>query len=313
MATPGDLPIVVDPLTDALASLRVDGMFYCPSVLTHPWGIELPQMDDHLWFHIVTSGECIFVTPGGVELSVVSGDVLVFAHGGRHVAFDETHVERPSVFGLPHEYVTERYARMRHGGGGQAMTLTCGVVKIEHQSARRLTGSLPEVIRLRSEADDPWFDSLLTLIATETQDMKPGSEAVVTRLCDILVIHTIRTWISQDEAAATGWVGALRDPHIGVAVAAIHREPGRSWTVEELAKTSSMSRSAFSARFTELIGESPAQYLTRWRMELAADMLATSNTSIFEIATSLGYGSEAAFSRAYKRVMGAPPSQTRGA
>ena len=316
MATKREVPRVEDPLADALTGLHVTGMFYCPSILTAPWGIELPEMIDHLWFHVVTSGECQFVTPGGQTIAATTGDVLVFAHGGRHHAVSEPGTHTPSVFDLPHEYSTERYATMTHGGeggagGGDLTTLTCGVVTLEHRTASRLLASIPEVIRLRARTDEPWFDSLLELIASETRSMRPGAEVVVSRLCDILVIHAIRTWATEEPAATAGWVGALRDPHVGAAIAAIHQWPGEDWTVESLATQANMSRSALSARFRELLDQSPAQYVAQWRMEIAADRLRHSPDPIFDIATDLGYGSEAAFSRAFKRVMGTPPSELR--
>ena len=239
------------------------------------------------------------------------GDVLIFAHGGLHHAVSEPGTATTSVFDLPHTYVTERYATMTHGGGGDLTTLTCGVVTLEHRTASRLLASLPEVLQLRAGIADPWFDSLLELIASETRTMRPGAEVVISRLCDILVIHAIRTWVTDEPSATTGWVGALRDPHVGAAIAAIHRSPGEDWTVELLASKANMSRSALSTRFRELVGQSPAQYLTHWRMEIASERLRHSADSIFQIATDLGYGSEAAFSRAFKRVLGTPPSDLR--
>lgn len=309
------VPIVDDPLADALGSLRMDGMFYCPSELTAPWGVDLPYMADCLWFHVVTSGACTVRDADGAEHSVRSGDVIVFPHGGGHLAYDRPHAATPVVFDLPHEYMSEQYAIMRHGGGGELTTLTCGVVRFGHPAARNLIEMLPEMIHVRT-SDEPenwhWFPGLLALMGAETRAPKAGGEAVVTRLCDILVIQAIRSWIDSAPDAQHGWIGALRDPVVGRAIAMIHKDPARQWTVDVLSDEVAMSRSGFSSRFTDLVGESPKQYVTRWRMQVAEERLRGTDASILEIATSLGYGSEAAFSRAFKRVVGTPPSQVRG-
>lgn len=149
------------------------------------------------------------------------------------------------------------------------------------------------------------------MIAAEIAEPQPGSEAVVTRLCDILVTSAIRSWLDTDPAAKTGWLGALQDPQIGRAVALVHREPQREWTVADPAATVTMSRSAFSARFSELVGEGPMQYVTRRRMHVATDLLREEQLTVARVAEHVGYASEAAFSRASKRTTGAPPGAVR--
>ncbi len=143
-------------------------------------------------------------------------------------------------------------------------------------------------------------------MAEETREARPGGEAVISRLCDIVVIQAIRSWIERDPAAQTGWLGALRDPQIGTAMARIHAEPSRDWSVAALADEVAMSRSAFAARFTQLVGESAMRYVTRWRMHVALDLLQRGRT-VATTAHEVGYDSEAAFSRAFKRVMGTSP------
>ena len=151
----------------------------------------------------------------------------------------------------------------------------------------------------------------LRLIATETRHPRPGGEAVITRLSDILVIQAIRAWIGTADAAQAGWLGALRDPQIGAALALIHSDPARAWTVAELAGELAMSRSAFAARFTELVGEPVVQYLTRWRMQVATEALREDGATVAELAGALGYRSEAAFARAFKRVVGVAPGAVK--
>jgi AraC-like DNA-binding protein len=151
------------------------------------------------------------------------------------------------------------------------------------------------------------------MIATEAREMNPGGETVITRLADILVIHAIRFWITHSNSAQTGWLGALRDRQIGPVVAKIHRRPAHRWTLESLAAEASMSRSAFAMRFTELVGESAMQYVTRWRMNTARSRLAESDVTVAQLANAFGYESEAAFSRAFKRHLGVSPGTAKRA
>lgn len=311
-------PTTNEPLAEALQFLRMDGLFYCRSELTAPWGVTLPAMNDCLWFHVVTSGRCVLVDSEHREHHLAAGDVLVLPHGAGHIAYDHPSSKAPVVFDLPHDYVSSQYAVLRHGGGGEATELICGMVQFGHPAGRRLIDLLPEVIRIERATASPewqWLPGLTALMASETQTMRPGGEAVVTRLCDILVIQAIRSWIDTDPAAQEGWIGALRDPAVGRAITLIHRQPERDWTVASLATEVSMSRSGFSARFSSLVGRSPKQYVTEWRMMLADDLLRGSGSSeqlsILEIALRLGYMSEAAFSRAFKRERGIPPSKAR--
>lgn len=304
-----------DPLAEALLHLRMDGMFYCRSELTAPWGIDLPPMPDCLWFHVVTRGECILQTVDGRSHKVRAGDVVVLPHGAGHRAVDQEGAATPLVFELPHHYVSRHYAILRHGGGGEPATIICGVVHLGHPAARLLLDVLPELIHVDAAVGRrqwEWLPALLSLMATEAQTARPGGETVITRLSDILVVQAIRSWIETDPAAENGWLRAMRDPLIGRAIAQIHRDPGRDWTVAALAGEVGMSRSNLSARFTELVGQSPKQYITRWRMHLAEDLLRDPAVSIATVAETFGYQSEAAFSRAFKRETGVSPSRARG-
>ena len=156
-----------------------------------------------------------------------------------------------------------------------------------------------------------WFQSTLRLMADEASRLRPGGEELITRLADILVIQAIRSWIEEDPAAQTGWLGALQDPQIGQALLLIQRDPARAWTVASLAAEVAMSRSAFAARFTELVGEAPMHYLTKWRMHTALTWLRDDEASLSDVAYRLGYQSEASFNRAFKRVIGITPGAAR--
>jgi AraC-like DNA-binding protein len=187
--------------------------------------------------------------------------------------------------------------------------MICGAVRFEHPSARSLIGMLPGIVQVGGSVSPDLgpIGATLSLIAAEAMEPQPGGEAVVTRLADILVIQTIRSWIESDPEAQSGWLGALRDPRIGHSLTLIHRDPARNWTVASLAREVAMSRSAFAARFTELVGMPVLRYLTEWRMGIARDRLAAADTTVAAVALDLGYGSEAAFARAFKRITGITP------
>jgi len=307
------IPPSTDPLGEALHSLRMTGTFYCRSELTAPWGVTLPPMPDCVWFHIVTLGHCLLEVGEGGDAEhhlLRPGELALVPHGRGCRARSEADVPVPSVVDLPHEYLTDRYAILRHGGGGAPSTVICGAVRFDHPAARDLMKLLPALIHVGASdsAQSDWMHATLRLIAAEATALRPGGETVTTRLSDILVIQAIRSWIDSDPAARGGWLGALKDPQIGRAISLIHRQPARPWTLAALAGEVAMSRSAFAARFTELVGQPAMSYLTRWRMYLASDRLRQNDTTVGIVAADLGYHSEAAFSRAFKRINGIPPA-----
>ncbi len=167
------------------------------------------------------------------------------------------------------------------------------------------------VIDVSGSPQMEWMQSTLRLIAAEAQALQPGHEAVLTRLGDVLAIQAIRAWIRAHPPMPTGWIAALQDPKIGLAISLIHQDPGRAWTLAALARDVAMSRSAFAARFTALVGEPMMRYLTRWRMYVALDALRETRATVAEVAERLGYRSEAAFCRAFKRVVAVPPGTIR--
>jgi AraC-like DNA-binding protein len=301
-----------DPLGEALHLVRMSGAFYCRSELTGDWGLTMPAMPGHLWFHVVTLGRAEIETPREV-VRLEEGDLALVPHGAGHVLRSGPGVPVPGILSLDREPVSERYEVLRHGDGGAPTGLICGAVRFDHPAARSLVALLPEVLHVSAAAAPrlDWMPGTLRLMAAEAQALRPGGEAVITRLADILVIQALRTWIETDPAARTGWLGALQDRHIGRALALVHRDPARAWTVASLADELAMSRSAFAARFTELVGEPPLTYVARWRMGLARAALEAEGVTVAELAARLGYRSEAAFARAFKRVTGEAPGAVR--
>jgi AraC-like DNA-binding protein len=302
----------VDPLGRALHLLRMNGAFYCRSELSAPWGLSLPAMPGYLWFHVVIAGVARLETDEADPEILASGELALVPRGTGHVLRSEVDAPAPDILSLEREQVSDRYELLRHGGGGPATALVCGAVRLEHPAARNLIRALPPSIVVGTDAPGgEWIQSTLRLLAAEARHPRPGGEAVITRLADIIVIQAIRAWIETDPAARTGWLGALRDPHIGKAIALVHADPARSWTVGSLAQELAMSRSAFAARFTKLVGEPAMQYVTTWRMHLALAALQDRDATVAQLADDLGYRSEAAFARAFKRVIGTSPGAVR--
>lgn len=303
----------MDPLGEALHFLRMSGTSYCTSELTAPWGLQLPAVKGGLTFHVIASGKCWLEVAGAERRQLQPGDLVLVPHGQGHRLSSGPGVPTPRIHDLPHEQVSERYKVLRHGGGGALTNLVCGSVRFDHPAAHRLVSVLPKVIQVQASQgrNGDWLRATLSFMAAEAREPRPGGETVITRLADILVIQAIRSWIEEDPAAQTGWLGALRDPHVGRAIVLVHQDPARSWTLSSMAREVGMSRSAFAARFTHLVGEPIMRYVARWRMHVAVDRLRQEGAAVGELAGWLGYRSEAAFSRAFKRFIGSPPGVVR--
>lgn len=303
----------VDPLGDTLHFLRMSGVFYCRSEFTAPFALALPAFEHSMMFHVVTAGQCWLEVEGAAPHLLRPGGLALVPHGVGHRLHSEPGIEPATLFDVPRELVSDRYEILRLGGGGPASTVVCGVVRFDHPAAQHLTRMLPHLITIDawSAPESEWIQSTLRYMAAEAREPRAGGETVITRLADILVIQVIRAWIARDPSAQRGWLGALRDRQIGRAMAMIHRDPGGDWTLASLAASVGMSRSAFAARFTQLVGEPAMRYVARWQMQAAHMWLQEDDAALGEVASRLGYESEAAFSRAFKRVIGTSPGAVR--
>jgi AraC-like DNA-binding protein len=303
----------VDRVGEVLHFLRMSGAFYSSAEFRAPWGLVLPPLEHCLMFHIMTAGRCWLAVEGVEPRELQAGELALVPHGEGHSLTSDLGAAAARLFDVPRQHVSERYETIRHGGNGPVTTMLCGAVRFEHPAAERLVSQLPKIVVVNptSSPYTEWLNSTLGLLTVEAKDLRPGGETVITRLADILVIQAIRSWIDRDPGAQTGWLGALRDGQIGRALTLIHRAPAHPWTVAALAGEVAMSRSAFAARFTELVGEPVMHYVARWRMHVAVTWLQDDDTPIGELASRLGYESEAAFSRAFKRTVGAWPGTIR--
>jgi AraC-like DNA-binding protein len=302
----------VDPLGEALQFLRMSGVLYCRSEFTRPWGLALPPLDGCMMFHVVTSGHCWLEVDGSEATLLEAGDLALVPHGRGHQLLGERGAPTAKLFDLPRESVSERYEILRYGGGGPLTTMLCGVVRFDNPAADHAIRLLPPIIRVDAwnSREMEWIGSTLRFVTAEARELRAGAESVLTRLAELFVIQAIRSWVARNPSGK-GWVVAIGDKKIGSAIALIHRNPIRNWTVAGLASAVGMSRSAFAARFTQLVGQPAMHYATQCKMHAAQMLLKEGSESLAELADRLGYKSEAAFSRAFKRLIGVSPGAVR--
>jgi AraC-like DNA-binding protein len=302
----------MDVLTDVLQTLRARGACSGRIEAASPWGIEIPAADSAR-FHIVLEGRLWLRCEGADPVELRRGDLVALPHGDAHVLFDSESSQRRPIA----EILAERKDKGVYsvGGDGARATFWCGRIEFEDLRGNPLLSVLPRVILLRGELarSVEWLEPTLAILSCESRSDRPGAQTVVSRLADVIFIQIVRGHLATLGRDGTGWLAALGDPQVGGALALVHQNPERDWTVQELAQSVAMSRSAFAARFTRMVGEPPLHYVTRWRMQKAAALLREGQSSIAQIAEAVGYESEAAFSKAFKRALGASPGAYRRA
>lgn len=301
----------MDVLTDVLNTLELKGWLSSRRELAPLWRYDFAASKDCM-FHVVSYGGSYLQVEGEAEsIRLGDGDVVLFPTGHAHSLYDDPASPLTKLVHL--DYNPERGHQVVNGeGAGSKLLMLCGAFHFEHPHAFPLLYRFPKLIHIsgvQGRAEQSFTD-IVHLIARESASQQPGAQVVLRRLTELLFIQVLRLWIDQQDEMSVRWVGALRDQPINKALGLIHESPGRSWTVQELADAAALSRSAFSARFTELVGEPPMTYLTRWRM-LKATRLLKHEINMKLIAEQLGYESEVAFRKAFKREIGIPPAQYR--
>jgi AraC-like DNA-binding protein len=293
-----------------LATIGVEGSCFARLSLGAPWTLAFPDCPGGgVGFQFVAAGRA-WVIDGDATWNLEAGDLVVFPRATEHlVAHHADPVDKPLLMpALPGVHDAAR-----HGGAGERTLLLTGGTRFT-PAGHPLLDALPRVLLVRRrETDDGWVSATLELMSLEAARHRPGTETVLTRLTDILIIHAVRRWLDDDRTSTHGWLAALRDPHLGRAMLAMHRQPAAGWTVHALAREAAMSRAAFAARFAATTGVAPMTYLTRHRMTLATELLRDHELPVEQAATAVGYGSLAAFSRAYKRTTGESPTHARSA
>lgn len=306
---------VADPVADVLRVLRITSVFCCETSAAAPWAMDMPPFGNCLSFHLVLRGSCRVEVDGADPVEVAAGGLALVPHGRGHLLASGPGVASMGrVDRLPQEEVTRAYSILDLPGGGERSELVCGMVGIDGAAATQLLASFPAVIQVDAETASgaTGIRGTLDLLAAEYRQIRPGGEAVVTRLADILVVQALRWWLSDGGGADQGWVRALATEDVGRALRAVHHDPGRRWSVASMAREARLSRSTFAARFAELTGDTVMAHVTSWRMQLALDWFVDDpHLTVAEIAPRLGYGSEAAFSRAFTRTVGRTPGSVR--
>jgi AraC-like DNA-binding protein len=304
----------LDVLTDVLETLRARAACYGRVHASAPWGVSIPGSVDAA-FHVVIAGSCSLLVEGEAPITLSGGDLVALPHGSAHALVDTVGSAPRRLDELLCKRESRGASHVRIGGEGADTTLVCGRIVLEDRANHPLLSALPKVITLRDEASRviDWLEPTLSFLAAEAASTRPGAQTVVSRLADILFIQIVRGYLASVPRDETGWLSSLQDPQIGSALGAIHRSPERGWTVQTLAESVAMSRSAFASRFARLVGEPPLHYLTRWRMQKACSLLRDGRATLAEVAQSVGYDSEAAFSKAFKRAVGSAPGAYRRA
>lgn len=296
-------------LSSVLGEFATQQTFVCVSELRAPWGITLPALPGTVMFHLLTSGDAL-VDVEDEEVELHAGQVMLVAHGRGHRIRSDAAAHAADLRGLTVRRVGDIYERLEIDGGGAPARLVCGALTFTDPGVARLAASLPPIVLGASGSADGSLAPLIEALEVEARRHDYGSEVITTRLADVIVVRTLREWLAATDTS-DGWIAALRDPELGVALAAIHADPAQSWTVAGLSAVAGMSRSSFAQRFTEVMGTSPLAYVTELRMEAATRLLANSRLPAARIARQVGYGSDQAFSRAFQRAFGCTPGEWR--
>ncbi len=303
-----------DQVSQLLRVIRIRSTVYCRSLMAAPWGFGVQAHGDPA-FHVVTAGRCWLEVDGEPgQIPLAAGDLALLPAGSSHWMRDEPATPATELEEILAATPLDQHGRLRYGGGGPRTGLLCGGFAVEGGPAHPILRALPPVVVIRGDSGRPvaWLSATLELLSAETTDDAPGAQEVVTRLADVLLTQALRTALNQLQASGRAGLLALGDRQIASAIGLIHSQPEYTWTVGELAGKVALSRSAFSARFRELVGESPLRYITRTRLAHAAALLRSTDASLAQIAARAGYGTEFSFGKAFKRTFGIAPGAYRG-
>ncbi|MBU1312353.1 MAG: AraC family transcriptional regulator [Alphaproteobacteria bacterium] len=304
-------PIPMDCLSEVLQDFRLSGVSYGRCELRHPWSLAFPQQQ-LLRFHFVSHGPCWLHTQAQGWQELRTGDLVLLPQGSTHRLASAPDVVGHSLDACRVTDLGSKVCDVVQDGAGATSTLFCGSMELGAHALNPLIALMPPIIKGCDVAgNDPIVGPLLAAMTAEAAQPQMGSATVLTRMADLLAARLIRCWVNCTGTSTSGWLAAIRDPHIGRALAAMHRDPGHNWTLVALAAVAGQSRSVFAERFSAILGEGPARYLARLRMQHARELLGQGGMSVAEVASRLGYDSEASFARAFKRITSVSPGVVR--
>jgi len=314
----------VDALSDVLRIVRLTGAVFLDAEFSEPWcvgepsGVEvcvehMPDAQHVVIYHLVTEGCCEASVPGGPAVSARGGDLIIIPGGEAHSL--GSNLAHPAVPGgrLVVQRGPDEVPRVRYGGGGAATRMVCGYLACDSSLFDTVLAALPRImlVNMREGPGAQWLTSSIRFSLSEASGQRAGAGTVLAKLSELMFVEAIRRHIESLPPEQTGWLAGLRDRFVGRALALMHEHPGRDWTVDELSGSVGLSRSSLAQRFADFLGQPPIQYLTRWRLTIAAQRLRNESTSLARIAAASGYESEAAFNRAFKRALGTTPAVWR--
>ena len=299
-----------DALSEILRGLRLDGVEYGRCQPSAPWATEYPAQEAAR-FHFLAAGSAYLQTPEGEWMELAAGDAILLPKGDAHVLASKPGVRPVLVHDLPKRQLCDGIIDLQCPCSDKNNLLFFAVMRFNVDRQHPLLQLMPSVMRTSDlSSNEPSIPPLLDAMMREVEMNRVGSGGILARLADVLTATIIRTWVEHGCGTATGWLAAVRNPEIGRVLAAVHLEPARGWTIAELAKIMGASRSGFAQRFVDVVGETPARYIASMRMHQAHQWL-KEGQRVASVANRLGYDSEASFSRAFRKMMGAPPSHYR--
>ena len=313
----------MDALSQTLRVVHLVGAIFINAKFTAPWCYKSPASaaaapilepgaEQVVIFHLVTDGECHAQFGGEPPVRLAAGDAVLFPHGDAHLISSQPGVPPAAATRLD-QVLARRPRQLIYGGGGAVTRLVCGYMACDSRLARMLLAGLPPLLKvsIRGSNAGVWLEASVRYALAEARSPRPGGAGVLAKLAEVLFIEVLRLYMNEQGPERTGWLAGVGDRIVGGALNAMHARPAHAWTLEELARAAGTSRSVLAERFLKLVGNSPKQYLTQWRMLLAANLLCGSNAPLSRIAEHVGYQTDTAFSRAFRREYGAPPASWR--
>ena len=314
----------MDAFSEVLSGVRLKGAMFFNAEFSAPWRLSIPHCStlasalapgaQHLvTYHFVVDGSARARLEGGPDIELSPGDIVVFPHGDPHHLSGGSGANRVENAAVLRKIATRDLSPMQAGGGGATTRFVCGYLTWDPLLGGPILESLPPMLKVNVRADRAgrWLEQSILHLVEEAASESAGSDAMLAKLSEALIVDTLRRYVAGLPDQTTGWLAGARDPVVGKSLALLHRRAHHAWTIAELAAEVGVSRSALVVRFTRYLSEPPMAYLTGWRLRLAAQALTSSSKGVADIAAAVGYESEAAFNRAFKRAFGAPPARYR--